>query len=940
MKRFKFNALLLLVIFAFTSILSSQGLKITDMNAELPVDPSIIIGKLDNGLTYYIKENSKPEDRALFQILIHAGSVQEDDDQQGLAHFLEHMCFNGTESFPKNELISFLESTGMRFGSDINASTGFERTLYFVEVPTDDPQIMDNGMKVIEEWAHKVSFAPEEIEKERGVIMEEWRLYRGANERVMKKHYPFILYKSKFADRLPIGDTSIIQNAPREAFLRFYKDWYRPDLMAVIAVGDFDKYEIEKKIKERFSKIKPVKNPREHFAYPIPDHKEILVSVATDKELTYSMVQMYFMHDEIPEGTYDAYRNKIKDAIMTQMLNARLNELTRLADPPFYFAGGNNGNFIGEKGAMTLMAVVNSEAITKGAEALMTETFRSLQHGFTETEFDRAKKEMLTTIRKAYKEKDKSENIQFAMEYGRNYMNGEGIPGIAYELKLYEKFTPEFTLAEINDRIKNLIKKENLVITVSAQEKEGVVIPSEDEVLALFNKVSNLKLDPYIDKVIDKPFFDKDLVPGNIVDEKKIESIGVTVLTLTNGAKVILKPTDFKNDEILMRAYSLGGTSMANDDIYYSAESAAEIINEAGISDFSVTDMEKLFAGKTLRASPFVRELTEGINGSCSPDDLETFLQLVHMYFTDPRKDEESFMSYITRTKDMLRSSQEAPRNSLSDTMNSVYYNYHFRKLPMTVEKIDKINLDEVHKFYKERFADASDFTFIFVGNFNVEVMKDQVRNYIASLPATNSKEKWKDIGLTMKKGKFHKEVKKGIEQQSSVYLILSGDFDYNPENRFEVNSMIEVLRIKLREEIREEQGGVYGIGAVARISKYPNEDYRIYMMFGCNPKRTDELIGIIKGIVKEMVDNPPDEEYMTKIKEIMRREYEVHLRENNFWLSNLYSKDFYNENPESILKYKNKLEELTAEDIHKAAKQYLSTPNFSEFILYPEIEE
>ena len=940
MNKLQFKSFLLLIFFAFTSIITAQELEIKNMNSELPVDPSVTIGKLDNGLTYYIKENNKPEDRALFQILVYAGSVQEDEDQKGLAHFLEHMCFNGTENFPKNELIDFLESTGMRFGADINDSTGFERTLYFVEVPTDSAEIMKNGMKVLEEWAHKVSLDPKEIEKERGVIMEEWRVYKGAQDRVMKKHYPVMFHDSRFADRLPIGDTSVIQNAPREAFLRFYEDWYRPSLMAVIAVGDFDKDKIEQMIKKRFSKIKPVENPKEHKIYPVPDHEKTLVSVASDKELQYSMVQMYFKHNDIGQGTYKNYREKIKDNLMAQMLNARLQELTRLADPPFYFAGGGNGRFVGNKGAMSLIAVVNSEAIEKGTKALMEEAFRARQHGFTETEFERAKTEVLRNIRKAHKEKDKTENIQYAMEYGRNYMHGEGIPGIDYELKLHEKFVPEITLQEVNEVVEKYIKKENLVIAVSAQEKEGAEIPSEDEILALYQEVSNSKLDPYVDEVSDKPFFDKDLLPGNITEEKEIEELGVTELKLTNGARVILKPTDFKNDEVIMRAYSLGGTSLASDDIYYSAENADAIVDEAGISEFNATELQKLLAGKVISISPFIGELTEGIRGSYSPEDTEEFFQYLHMLFTDPRKDEESFQSFITRTKDLIESSSKAPRTALRDTMNAVLHKHHYREMPMTPQKVDQIELDDAFTFYKNRFDDASDFTFFFVGNFDVEEMKDHVRNYIASLPTKDEDEKWVDRNIELQKGKIRKEVYKGIEPQSFVYLVMHDDFEYEPKNRFAMNSMIEVLRIKLREEIREEQGGVYGIGAFASTDKYPDEEYRIYMMFGCNPARANELIGIIKDIIQEMVDNPPDEEYMTKVKEIMKNEHEVKLKENDYWLNALYRSDYYGEDPTRILDYNKKVDALTAEDIHNAAKKYLTTPNFAEFVLYPEDQE
>jgi zinc protease len=425
-------------------------------------------------------------------------------------------------------------------------------------------------------------------------------------------------------------------------------------------------------------------------------------------------------------------------------------------------------------------------------------------------------------------------------------------------------------------------------------------------------------------------------MPGNIVEEKTIDDIGVTVLKLTNGARVLLKPTEFKNDEIIMRAYSPGGTSLASDNIYFSADNAASIVDEAGISEFSATELEKMLAGKVIGANPYIGELTEGMSGSCSPDDMEEFFQLVHMYFTDPRKDEESFQTYVTRTKDLIKSSKEDPRGTLRDTMNAVLYNYHPRQMPVNPEDIDKIKLDDAFKFYQERFADASDFTFIFVGNFDMEQMKDMVRNYIASLPSNDSKETWKDLGVEKKKGKFRKEIKKGIEPQSFVYLVMHDDFDYTPENRFKLNSMVEVLSIKLREEIREEQGGVYGIGAFSRQEKYPSQDYSIYMMFGTDPNRVNELIGIIKDILQEMIDNPPSEDYMTKVKEIMKREHEKNMKENSYWLRYLYNAEYLGENPESILKYNDEVSKLTAEDIHEAAKKYLSAPNFAEFVLYP----
>ena len=803
---------LALFLFSVSFAFSETVVKFNSLNDKIPSDPKVKIGKLDNGLTFYIKENKKPENRAELHLVVYTGSVQEDNDQLGLAHFIEHMCFNGTKNFPKNDLISFLESTGMRFGADINASTGFDRTHYFLQIPMDKPEILDKSFQVLEDWAHNVSFDQDELDKERGVILEEWRLYRGAQDRLMKQHFPYLLKGSKYADRDVIGDTAIILHAPRETFLRYYKDWYRPDLMAVIAVGDFNAADMEKKIKEHFSNLKPVVNPRPREKYHLPPHNEILASIAKEKELTYPMVNVIIKSDSRDETIFATYRQNMVESLIDQMLNMRLAELTKKPKPPFFMGLANQGRFIGESRALTLIGITKTDDMTSGLDALLEESIRAQKFGFNESELDRAKKELMKSIEKSYAERDKTPSSAYAQEFARNFEFGEAMPGIEYELEMYKKFLPEISLKEVNETTKKAIKNENMVILVSGQDKPEAKIPTKEETLALYDVVSKRDIKPYVDKTTDKPLFGKKVTPGTIKSEKEIKELGITELTLSNGAKVILKPTDFKNDEILFRAYSLGGTSLVSDKDFVSANSSTGVIDEAGIADFDAITLEKMLSGKNVSISPMISELTEGFRGSTTPNDLETLFQLIHLYFTDPRKDTESYNTYLNRTKELMANAKNDPRQVFRDTIQYVMNSYNFRKRPWQESMINELDLDKIYKIYKERFADAGDFVYIFVGNFKFDEMKNMINKYIANLPGLNSKEKFKDLGIKPPKGQVKKQVKKGIEKQSSVNIVLTGDFDYNSENEFLLKSMIELFSIRLREVIREDKSGVYGI--------------------------------------------------------------------------------------------------------------------------------
>ncbi|MGD1044381.1 MAG: insulinase family protein [Bacteroidota bacterium] len=919
------------------SFFTSQAQQPFNPDQVLTPDPKIIIGKLDNGLTYYIRENHKPEKRAELRLAVKAGSILEDDDQQGLAHFDEHMAFNGTKNFPKQDIINFLEKSGVRFGADLNAYTSFDETVYMMQVPTDSQEVMKKGFQILEEWSHDVSYDDKEIDKERGVVIEEWRLRRGANERISMKHIPIELYKSHYADRLTIGKKEILESCSHDALRKFYHDWYRPNLMAVFAVGDFNKEEIEKLIKEHFSHLKNPEHERNRTQYPVPDNDKTLVSIATDPELTGASVDVMFKRDTSGQSTAADYRTEIVSNLSSAMLNARFRELLQKSNPPFINAYNYDGRFIGPKQAYYLSAGVKENSILNGLEAMITEAFRVKQHGFTATELERQKIQALRGMEKAFKERDKTESRPFIDEYIRNFLHNEPIPGIEVELALFKQFLPGITIQEVNKQTQERMTDGNRVITVSAPQKDSVKVPTETEVLSLMNKVSAERLDPYVDKVNTEPLVSHLPAPGKVINERKIVSLGVTEWKLSNGPKVILKPTDFKNDEILFSAYSAGGTSLVQDKDFISASYATTIIQQSGVGNFDAIALQKKLSGKIVNVYPTLGNLSEGFSGSASPQDIETLFQLVYLYGTSPRKDSIAFLSLIARTKASLQNRSVSPEAAFSDTNLVTIYNYHYRARPSTTALIDEINLDRSISIYKDRFADFGDFIFFFVGNFKVDSIKPLVEQYLAALPSLNRKEMWKDNGIEPPKGVISKQVKKGIEPKSSINLTFTGSFEWSQQNRYDFNSMLEALNIKLREVLREDKGGTYGVGASGSPSLYPRQEYSISVRWGCDPDRVDELVIAALQQIDSAKLKPFDPVYIEKVRETQRRGYEINLKRNGFWLNSLSFYYWENEDPEMILNYPKYVENLNAAAIQNAVKKYFNMDNYVKVVLYPE---
>ena len=905
---------------------------------QLPVDPQITIGKFSNGMRYYIRANPKPEKRAELRLVVNAGSVLEDDDQQGLAHFVEHMAFNGTQHFPRQELVHFIESLGMRFGADLNAYTSFDETVYMLQVPTDKPETMDRAMLILEDWAHNVSFDPAEIEKERGVVMEEWRLRRGAGARMTDKLFPIAFKGSRYADRIPICKPEIIQGGKPERLKKFYTDWYRPDLMAVVAVGDFDKTAIENMVKTHFGSIPAAKSPRPRPSFDIPDHPGTVYAITTDKEMTTTSVGITNILPSRQQGSVAEYRQEIVDNLFSAMLTARFQEIAQKPDAPFIFAGAGRGNFLARnKDGASLTALVKEGGVERGLEALLVEADRVSRFGFTATEMDRQKQDLLRGYERAAVEKESRESSSRADEYIRNFLSNEPLPAIDDEYGLHQRFLPQITLEEINKLAKEWYSDRNRLVVVTAHEKSGLVIPDESKLEAVIKAAGGKELKAYADTAASATLLDSMPAPGSITKSAEKDKLGITEWELSNGVKVVLKPTTFKADEILFRATSPGGTSLASDKDYIPAATAAQVISAGGLGKLNAIDLQKALTGKVASASAFIGELEEGLSGSSSRKDLETMFQLIYLRFTQPRADADAFSIQATRAKTMLANQTAVPEFAFFEALTAARFQNHSRRRFPTPATVDEWNLDKSLAFYKDRFADASNFTFVFVGNFDLATMKPMVEKYLGSLPALHRKETWKDVGARSAAGVIEKRVDKGIEPKSLAAIVFNGPFKFDQTNRVAIRAMSEVLENRLREAIREELGGTYSISANAGYQKNPNSEYTIAIEFGCAPERTDDLIKRVFQEIEQLKAAGPTDKQVNDEKEALLRDFETNSKQNGFLLAQLMSRYQSGEDPGAVWGVPEYYKKIDAAMIKEAARTYLNASNYVKVTLFPE---
>ncbi|WP_113638548.1 M16 family metallopeptidase [Nubsella zeaxanthinifaciens] len=910
-------------------------------NGVLPVDPNVKIGKLPNGLVYYIRKNAEPKNRAELYLGNKIGSLMENEDQLGLAHFTEHMAFNGTTDFPKNEIINYLQKAGVRFGADLNAYTGFNQTVYQLPIPTDSAAVFKTGFKILANWAGKVSMDGKEIDNERGVIIEEDR-QRGKNaqQRMSKQLLPFLLGDSRYAKRIPIGDVDLLKSFTHDKIRNFYKDWYRPNLQTVIAVGDFDVNEVEKLIIENFSSLKNPANEKPRTYYSIPDNAQPLVKIATDAEQPYNVAQVIYKQKQGPLKTEADYKLQMMQNMINSMLGSRIAEIMQKGNAPFLFAqsayGPYQGGMIWDLNALQTVAVAKTGAeLEKALVAALAENERMAKFGFTTGELETVKKKLEASNEKQFKEKDKTKSSAFVQQYLNNFLIGSAIPSEEFTYELTKKLLNNITLAEINATAKAMVTKNNQIIVVQAPEKEKANLPSEAALIAALKNAGN-GVTPYVDNAVNKPLIAQMPKAGTIVNQTKNEKVGVTMLTLSNGVKVVLKPTDFKNDQVIFTSFAKGGASLASNDDFISAENA-NLIAQSGVGDFNPTQLSKYLAGKSVGAGAYIGDLYQGFSGSSSPKDLETAFQLIYAYATNPRKDADIFNKNVSDMKVITANKSSNPSSVYADTVQAVMANYNKRGMPNTVADLDKINLDKAFAFYKDRFADNSGQTFVFVGNFDVEKIKPLITTYLASLPALNKNENFVDNGINPPKGKVSRTVKKGLEDKATVQLIFHDDYTFNAENNVMLDALKASLDIKITERLREKESGVYSPGVSLSLEKYPTAHYYFTISFNCAKANVEKLINAALEEVNAFRQNGVTAEDLQKFKSEELRQEELSLRDNGYWLNYLSNRLKYGDNIEQVLDNSKRINGVTIEATKAAAEKYLNGNNYIRLVLEPE---
>ncbi len=907
---------------------------------KIPVDPQVKIGKLPNGLTYYLKNNGKPEDKIELRLVVNAGSIMETDRQLGLAHFMEHMNFNGTKNFEKNDLVDYLQSIGVKFGADLNAYTSFDETVYILPIPSDDPEKLEKGFQIIEDWAHNTSLTEEAIDGERGVVLEELRLRLGADERMQKVTLPKMMYGSKYADRLPIGTKENLENFTYDDVRDYYKSWYRPDLMAVVAVGDLDLDTMEKKVVEHFSNIPKATDPEERKAYELPNHQETLIAVAADEEAAFTRVQLMYKdrkRSNKMENLRD-YRNNLIRSLFSTLINNRLSELRNGPNPPFVFGFSfYGGTFARTKNAYQSIAQTSPEGQLKGLEALLQENERVKRYGFQKSELGRAKKSLLAQIERNYNDRDKQESGRITGEYIQNYLKQEPIPGIIWEYETTKRLLPTITLEEVSALIKDFLHDDNRVVILTGPKKEGLEMVTEEAIRSLIDKIENSDLAQYKDEEVRSQLIEKIPAPGAVANTETNPVLGTTTITLDNGVIFTYKKTDFKNDEVLFRAYSPGGTSLYTDEELQKTAFANQGLAEAGIGGLSKTDLSKFTSGKIVRVSPSIGRYSEGFRGTAAPKDLETLFQMVHLYFTSLNKDEVAFKSFITKQKSFLGNLMANPQFFFSNEIGKIQNqgNPRYTGFP-TVEKLDAADYGLAFSKYQERFQDAGDFRFYLVGNFDEKQVVEFATTYLASLNSNGSKEAYAPNKFRAKDAFQKHIINQGKDPKSNVRITWTEEIPFDSDAKMAVNALGEVLTIKLIEKLREEEGGVYGVGARGDLTKISYSNLSFSISFPCGPENVEKLVEAALAEVEKIKNNGVLPEDMEKVKETYLVKHKEDVKTNKFWIENLLRADQEGLNANNIMDFEEKVANLKASDLQAIANKYLDE-NYFLAILMPE---
>jgi zinc protease len=908
------------------------------LDRTLPIDTAVKTGRLPNGIRYYVRQNGRPEKRVSMRLAVDAGSIQEEDNQRGLAHLIEHMAFNGSENFKPGELVSFLESIGARFGPHVNASTSFDETIYMLDVPADRPGYVDKGLLILHDFAAGVSFIPEEVEKERGVVLEEWRGRLGANSRLTDKQLPVIFQGSRYADRLPIGLPEILRSAPRERLLAFYQKWYRPDRMAVVVVGDIAPDEAERLIQQRFSGIPAASGAAAATERSVPSHRETLFSMATDPEAQGWTVSIDFKRPAEEDETVRGYRKSLVEQLVSEMLNIRFREIARRPNAPFLAAQAGSDGIGRALELFELSAVVPEGQLAPGLETLLIEARRMQQFGFSADELDRARRSVLAQYERLFKERSTAESPGYANEYVRNFLQHEPAPGIEFEYKIAATYLPSVTTDEVTALARTLITDDNRVVLAVAPEKKDAPAPTVDMLKTAMARAGAAPVERWADATAGRELVEKPPAPGKVMGRRTIPEIGATVLTLSNGVEVWLKPTDFKNDQVLFSAYALGGMSQAREADYKSASLATAMVGVGGLGGLSPVDLSKMLSGKIALASPNVSEYTHGVSGSSTPKDLETALQLNYLTFTAPNLTPETLELLKRRLAGTLENRAQNPRAVFGEKVEMVNSSNHYSSVALKAADVPALNLEAMRAFYRARFSNAADFTYFFVGAFSVDEVTPMIERWLGSLPSTGKRtSSFRDMGIRFPASVVNDSVSKGKEPASQTVLSFFADPGLDELEMHRIRAAASVLGIRLREILREELGGTYGV-SVAFDSPLPYKGYgAMIIQFGSAPENIDKLVKATFAEVERLKAQGPSVDDVNKVKELERRDLETNGKQNAYWLGSLQTVHMLGWDPTGILRRSDRTEKLSPEVLLPIFKKYFPTDRYTLVTLKPE---
>jgi zinc protease len=927
-----------LKIFVVLFLANTCFAQTTGLDKPIPVDPKVKIGKLENGLIYYIRKNSKPEKRVELRLAVNAGSILEDETQLGLAHFTEHMAFNGSKHFPKNELVKYLQSIGMRFGGDLNAYTSFDETVYRLTVPTDNDEQFNNGLLVLADWANGLLLEGKEIDAERGVIIEEWRTGLGAQDRMQKKWLPVLFSNSRYANRIPIGTLENLKAFKHETLRKFYYDWYRPDLQAVIVVGDIDVDATEAKIKELFGSFKNPENAPERAVYSIGENKDPLVVQATDKEATHTIIMTVRKHNGIKMNTLNDLRNQFMIDLFNAMLNERYEEYRQDTASPFISAFGEYGDLVGKVDAFMGQVITKENRMNESFMVLLREEERVKQHGFLPTELERAKEEYLSILEKRSNEASKTNSSNFASEYVNHFLYQEAIPGAKIMHTQAKKLLEDIKVEEINELAKKLITDENMVVVIMGPEQEGVHIMTEAEAKDILLKKEYKEVTPYVDKFKEEPLLDKELEGGTLVSKLELAEVNATEYTLKNGVKVVVKVTDFKDDEILMRAMSPGGSSLLSDEDFPASMFATTVLGRSGLGAFDKVELEKKLKGKYVGINPVISDLYEGFMGTSTPKDIETLLQLIYLYFDSPRIDENMCNLVVSEIKNQIKFLASNPQIIFIDTLLKVAYQNDIRQTQIPDEKfMDAITYEKVKNVYMDRFADASDFVFTFVGNIDEKTFLPLVEKYLGNLPSTGRVETYKDVNKPFISETKSVTVRAGMEEQGLLAIVFEEKMNWDIKNVLSFDIFAEVVDMLLIEEIREKMGGAYSPSVELSTDKLPEPEFSGIIYISCNPKKAKKISATCLKLFNNLLAKGITDDHFGKAVAQIKKSREVSAQENSYWRGYISNKLFNKDNLKDRETYNNLLETITKEEVINTVKSTFNVNHYLEVILYPE---